>query len=233
MTNEWPRFGLEDGHDTPISCIVRRRKADGPHSPSFHSDLLLLMSTTLATDVRRTATRAYGTVPNLLEETNAHTGAPGAIYLAADAALTNGALGPVEQQVVLLTMARFHDSRYDAVIHARMALDLGLTPDVVDALLAGRSLANDRLQALVDATLRSCEERGWLDRDTLRDLQARGVGLGELYEVFAFIGLKTFSSFTDHIADPEVDAPLHALESSLDHVPDEPETLERQRLFVG
>jgi len=191
------------------------------------------MSTALADDVRRTATDAYGTVPNLFEETNQYTGIPGAVYLAADAALMDGNLKPQEQQVVMLSMARYHDSRYDAVVHARMALDAGLSPELIDHLLAGESVPDDRIQALVEATERSCEDRGWLDAETLRDFQQRGVRRGELYEIFAFIGLKTFTSFTAHLSNTEVDGPLKAVERTLEHVPDEPDTIERQRLFMG
>jgi alkylhydroperoxidase family enzyme len=191
------------------------------------------MSTELEDDVRRTATEAYGTVPNLLKETNQYTGIPGAVYLAADAALMDGNLSPPEQQVVMLTMARYHSSRYDAVVHARMALDAGLSPDIIDHLLAGEPVPDDRIRALVEATEHSCEERGWLDAETLRDLQRRGVERGELYEIFAFIGLKTFTGFTAHLSDTEVDGPLKTLEQSLDHVPEEPESVERQRLFMG
>lgn len=191
------------------------------------------MSSALADDVQQTATDAYGTVPNLLEETNRYTGIAGAVYLAADAALMDANLRPREQQVVQLTMARYHDSRYDAVVHARMALDAGLSPDTVDRLLAGDPVRDERIQALVEATLRSCEERGWLDPDTLRDLEQRGVSRGDLYEIFAFIGLKTFSGFTAHLADPDLDRTLGAVEDQLDHVPDEPDTIERQRLFMG
>jgi len=191
------------------------------------------MSSALADDVRQTAADAYGTVPNLLKETNAYTGIPGAVYVAADAALMDGNLRPREQQAVLLTMARYHDSRYDAVVHARMGLDAGLPPVAIERLLAGEPVSDERLQALVEATLRSCEERGWIDPETLRDLQRRGVGRGELYEIFAFIGLKTFTGFTAHLSDPAVDAQLEPVEEALDHVPDEPDTIERERLFMG
>jgi alkylhydroperoxidase family enzyme len=191
------------------------------------------MPSSLADDVRQTATAAYGRVPNLFRETNRYTGVPGAVYVAADAALMDGNLAPAEQQIVLLTMARYHDSRYDAVVHARMALDAGLPPEVIDALLAGEPLPDERAQALVEATLRSCEERGWLDPETLKDLEERGVGRGALYEIFAFIGLKTFTSFTAHLVDPDLDGPLAETEESLDQVPDEPDTIDRQRLFMG
>lgn len=191
------------------------------------------MAPALVNDVEDTATNAYNTVPNLFEETNRYTGVPGAVYLAADAALMDGNLRPPEQQAVLLTMARYHNSRYDAVVHARMGLDAGLSPDTIDQLLAGESVSDDRLQGLVDATRWSCEERGWLDAETLQDLQERGVRRGDLYEIFAFIGLKTLTGFTEHISGPEVDDGLRDVEQSLDHTPEKPDTLERQRLFMG
>lgn len=191
------------------------------------------MPPNLIEDISRHAAGAYGRVPNLIKETNEYTGMPGAVYVAADAALMNGVLTPPEQQVVLLTMARYHDSRYDAVIHARLALDAGVPPETVTRLLAGNRLRDRRLQGLVDATLRSCEERGWLDEDTLRTLKKSGVNRGDLYEIFAFIGLKTFTGFTEHISDPETDGPLKQLEESLPHVPEKPKRIERQRLFMG
>lgn len=191
------------------------------------------MSSPLADDVRETATAAYGTVPNIFKETNRYTGIPGAVYLAADTALMDGNLDPPEQQVVLLTLAKHLNSRYDAVVHARLALDAGLSPKAVDALLTGEPLPHERLQALVEATRQSYEERGWLDADTLKRFQERGVGQGELYEIFAFIGLKTLTSFTSHLSDPELDAPLRDVEASLEQVPEEPDTIDRERLFMG
>jgi AhpD family alkylhydroperoxidase len=191
------------------------------------------MPSSLSDDVRQTATAAYGTVPNLFRETNRYTGVPGAVYVAADTALMTGTLDPPEQQVVLLTMARHHNCRYDAVVHARMALDAGLSPQAVDALLAGSPLSDDRLQALVEATRQSCEERGWLAPETLRDLEARGVSRGALYEIFAFIGMKTMTGFTSHLADPELDGPLQSVAASLEALPEAPDTIERKRLFMG
>lgn len=191
------------------------------------------MSSSMADNVRKTATAAYERVPNLFQETNRYTGLPGAVYVAADAALMDGNLAPHEQQVVLLTMARYHNSRYDAVVHARLALDAGLSPRAVDALLTGKSLPHDRIQALVDATRQSCEERGWLDPDTLHDFEERGIGRGELYEIFAFIALKTLSGFTCHLVNPELDDPLKDVAASLEEIPEKPDAIERDRLFMG
>ena len=191
------------------------------------------MPSPLAEDVNRRAKETYGVVPNLFAAMSDHTGMPGAVYLAADEALSGGVLSPQERQVIQLDLARYHGSRYDAVTHARMALDTGLSPTVIDALLAGNLPSNDPLRALVEATRASVEQRGWLDANTLGEFQSRGVSRGKLFEIFAFIGMKAFTAFTHHISNIEVDDALKSTEAQLSAVPDKPKDVRRQRLFIG
>jgi len=175
----------------------------------------------------------YGTTPNFMEAMDGFTSMPGAVYLAADEALTDGLLRPHEQQVVLIELSRYHNSAYDAVIHARIGLDAGLRPSEIDALIEGTRPANDRHAALVEATRRSCNQRGWLEEEALHELRDRGVGLGELYEIFGLIGMKTFTAFTHHVSDINVDDALQPLAARLKSLPDKPDTIERKRLFMG
>lgn len=191
------------------------------------------MPSSLADDVRHSAKEVYGTVPNVIETMTRSMGVPGAVYMAADKALMDGLLSPLEQQAVLLAFAAHYDSRYDGVIHARLALDAGLPPETVERLLAGQLPQHDRLRALIEAARQTYDDRGWLDADTIRNFEERGVSRGELYEIFALHGMKTFSSFVNHIADPDVDDPLKPTEERLDNVPEKPSTLEMRRLFLG
>ena len=191
------------------------------------------MSSSLSGNVRESAQTAYGDVPNFLKAMNAHTGVPGAVYVAADEALMDGLLSPAEQQAVLLALSAHYDSRYDGVAHARLAINAGLSPAVVDRLLAGKLPNDDRLRALVEATRQTYDERGWLDPETVQNLEERGVSRGELYEIFALHGMKTFSSFVNHIADPDVDPALQSTEETLDNVPEKPSTQEMRRLVLG
>lgn len=184
-------------------------------------------------DVRKSAVEAYGAVPNFLNVMNEETPVPGAVYLAADEALMNGLLSPVEQQAVLLAVSAHHNSRYDGIAHARLALDAGLDPNTVDRILGGGLPKDDRLCALIEATRQTYDERGWLDADAIRNLERRGVSRGELYEIFALYGMKTFVSFVNHIAEPEVDDALKSTEDALDNTPEEPSTLEMRRFVRG
>jgi len=184
-------------------------------------------------DARQFALEAYETVPNFLHEIFTHTRTPGAVYVAADDALMDGLLSPPEQQAVLLAICAHHNSRYDSIAHARMALDAGLSPRVVDRLLAGQLPENDRLRALIEATRQTYDERGWLDPETVQALEERGVERGELYEIFALYGMKTFACFTNHITAPAIDAGLRSTADRLDNVPDEPSSMEMRRLVLG
>jgi alkylhydroperoxidase family enzyme len=191
------------------------------------------MSSSLSDDVRQSAIEAYGTVPNFLHEINTHGGVAGAVYVAADEALMDGLLSPKEQQAVLLAICFHHASRYDSIVHARMALDAGLSPQVVDRLLAGKLPQDARLRALVEATRQTYDERGWLDAETVQALEERGVDRGELYEIFALYGMKTFACFTNHITDPTIDPDFESTEDQLDNLPEEPSTMEMRRLVLG
>ena len=187
----------------------------------------------LSDDVRRTAQDAYGGLPNVIQEMMSGSAAPAAAYMAADEALMDGLLTPAEQQAVMLAVSVHHNSRYDAVAHARLALDAGLAPTTVNQLLAGSLPDNERLRALVEATRETYDERGWLKDDFVESLEERGVSRGELYEIFALYGMKTFSSFVNHVADTPLDSALHSTEETLDTVPEEPSTVEMRRLVVG
>lgn len=186
-----------------------------------------------AAQMHEEARRLYGVVPNFFKETGAYTAAPAAVYLIADEALMNGVLSRREQQAVLLELARIHDSRYDAVVHARMALDAGLSPTLVGQLLDGKAVDDTRLQALVEATRRSCEKRAWLTPDDIKQLRNQGVTRGDLYEIFALTGMKKMTAFTHHISNFAVEAPLKPIDDQLGNRFQKPKTTRRQRLFVG
>jgi alkylhydroperoxidase family enzyme len=151
----------------------------------------------------------------------------------ADEALLKGVLTRGEQQAVLLELARYLNSRYDAVIHARMALDAGLPAETVGRLLDGSSVRDNRLNALVQAARLSCEKRAWLSPKELGNLKKQGVTRGDLYEIFALVGMKKMTAFTHHMSDFPVEAPLKPIDEQLGGRFQKPDSIKRQRLFTG
>jgi alkylhydroperoxidase family enzyme len=57
----------------------------------------------------------------------------------------------------------------------------------------------------VSATHLLLEKRGWLGEGDLKALEAAAIGRVQVYEIVAFIGLKTISNYVNHIAHTEID----------------------------
>ena len=191
------------------------------------------MSAIVASEIKAEARSVYGIVPSFFTETCAYTGTPAATYMIADEALLNGVLTCREQQAVLLELARYLNSRYDAVVHTRIALDVGLSPETVGQLLDGETVDDERLSTLVKATRLSCKKRAWLSPDELGNLREHGVTRGDLYEIFAFVGVKKMTAFTHHMSDLPVEAPLQPINELMGSRFQKPRHIKRQRLFTG
>jgi AhpD family alkylhydroperoxidase len=163
-------------------------------------------TTDLGTAVESQAEAAFGFVPNLIREMTDHHPGVGATYLAAnDAIEENGVLTPAEQQAVILAISSYNDCHYCTKAHAAAGRAAGLDPDAVAAINAGGLPDDKRLAGLVQATRRVMGKRGWLDADDLAGLEAKGVGRDAVYEIVAFVGIKTISNYVNHIADTPVD----------------------------
>ncbi|GIX21546.1 MAG: hypothetical protein KatS3mg121_0329 [Gammaproteobacteria bacterium] len=70
-------------------------------------------------------------------------------------------LNPVEQEVVLLTLSRFHGCRYCMAAHSMIAERMsGVPAPILAALREGTALADARLEALRGMTVALLESRG-------------------------------------------------------------------------
>lgn len=63
-----------------------------------------------------------------------------------------------------------------------------------------RSVAN-----VVKGTRLVLAKKGWLSAEDLEALEADGIDRRQLYELIALIGLKTISTYINHIAHTEID----------------------------
>jgi len=160
---------------------------------------------TTPNDARNLAEQTYGFVPNLFEELSEHNPAVAKAYLASSDLLKQGTLTDDEREVVQLTVSRYNDCHYCSNVHATMGLDIGLDNDTVETISRGGLPSDERYRALVQAARLLLDKRGWLDEDDLEDLRAQGLSRAELYEINAFIGLKTLSNYVNHVNETPVD----------------------------
>lgn len=149
--------------------------------------------------------KKMGFVPNLLREMSESMPTL-LVYLSGQDALAKGALTPKEQQAVQLTVASVNGCHYCQAAHDWLGQKVGIPEKEIKAIRAGAPLQGERLAGVVDATRLVMEKRGWLTQDDLQGLEAKGVSKPKLYEIVAFIGLKTISNYINHIAHTPVDA---------------------------
>ena len=149
--------------------------------------------------------RQLGFLPNLFKELR-RTPAVLQVYLKGQEALSKGILTPKEQQVVQLTVAVYNDCHYCKAAHGWLGQKMGLSYDEVQAIRSGVSLKTEpQLATLVRTTKLILEKRGWFDPEELALLEKQGMNRAKLYEIIAFIGLKTISNYINHIAQTPID----------------------------
>jgi len=159
-----------------------------------------------AEQVRTLARDFYGGfVPNQIKVLNEHSPAAARMYIATMDLVEQGELSDREREVVILAISRYNDCHYCTRTHAFLGREAGLSQETIEAVHRGGLPADARLRALVQATRRLLDKRGWLDAEDLEGLEAGGIGRTELYEINTLIGLKTFSNYVNHIAQTEVD----------------------------
>jgi AhpD family alkylhydroperoxidase len=157
-------------------------------------------------EVRDMAKDFYGGfVPNQIKVLNEHSPAAARMYIATMDLVEQGELADHEREAVILTISRYNDCHYCTRTHAFLGREAGLSQEAIEAIHRGGLPDDDRLQALVQATRRLLDKRGWLDEDDQSSLQWEGIGKTELYEINTLIGLKIFSNYVNHVAQTEVD----------------------------
>lgn len=159
-----------------------------------------------AQEVRKMAKDFYGGfVPNQIKVLNEHSPAAARMYIATMDLAEQGELTDPEREAVILAVSRYNDCHYCTRTHAFLGREAGLSQETIEAIHRGGLPDDDRLRALVQATRRLLDKRGWLNEEDLSSLQWEGVGKTELYEINTLIGLKIFSNYVNHVAQTEVD----------------------------
>ncbi len=114
---------------------------------------------------------------------------------------------PAEQEVIFLTISRFHGCNYCMAAHSMIAENMSGTPaDVVQAIRDDQAIADPRLAALNRFTRVLVESRGLPGRADVEDFLAAGYDEQRILQIVLAIAVKTLSNFSNHLFHTEVDA---------------------------
>jgi AhpD family alkylhydroperoxidase len=145
-----------------------------------------------------------GFVPHLA---GAMAGSPVLVTAFADMQPTLGrtALTGLEREVVALTLSHANTADYPLAAHGRFAVMQGGTPDLVDAVCAGGTLPDLRLDALATFTRVMIQTRGHVPTPALDAFVAAGYTAEQVLEVVAQLGYTTMANLAANLAQPPID----------------------------
>lgn len=146
----------------------------------------------------------FGFVPNLIKEL-ALSPSVAETYLKIYELMEGSSLTQKDIHSVAIAISKENDCKYCVKAHSAIGKQSGIAPEDIELLKAGKDPKDERLNAVVAAGRLIHEKRGWLDAEDIKDLQARGVDKGQLYEIVTIIAHKTISNYVNHIAGTVVD----------------------------
>jgi uncharacterized peroxidase-related enzyme len=153
--------------------------------------------------------KGFGFIPNLMATfANSPTVLNG--YMAMDAAWEKGTFTPVERSLVLLAASVANQCDYCTAAHSTVLKALKVPADVVASVRAGKSLADTKLDALLQYTKEIVNERGHVSRNTLDVFLAAGYTKAQAIEVLIGVALKTVSNYVNHFNPATLDAAFQA-----------------------
>lgn len=151
------------------------------------------------------AAKSLGFVPSL------HAGmaeSPAALkaYQELSVLFGRSALGPVEQQVVLLAVSVENACEFCVAAHSFVARHVAKAPAaVIAALRAGETLADARLDALAIFARRIVRARGWVNEGDVRAFLDAGFTRQQALDVVLGVSMKTLSNYANHLLKTPLD----------------------------
>lgn len=125
---------------------------------------------------------------------------------------TKSSLPAKAKQVVLITTSVVNGCEYCVAAHSTAALKIGVDEGTVQALRAGKPVADEGLEAVRKLTERVVTDRGWVDESEVEAFLAAGHTQRHVLDVILGVGMKTLSNYTNHIAHTPLDPAWQAQE---------------------
>ena len=157
-----------------------------------------------ATDALKAIEGRVGFLPNLAATM---ASSPTLVTAFADMqpTLARTTLTGLEREVVALTLSHANTADYPLAAHGRFAVMQGGSPELVEAVCAGGSLPDARLDALATFTRVMIQTRGHVPTPTLDAFVAAGYTAEQALEVVAQLGYTTMANLAANLAQPPVD----------------------------
>ena len=148
--------------------------------------------------------KAFGRIPGLhavMSESPQHLEA----YQKLHELFQQTSLSTVEQNVVWLTINVEHECHYCVPAHTGIAHMQKVPQDVIDALRDNTPLADPRLEALRDCTLKVVRQRGHVSDADVQTFLDAGFTKRNVLDIILGLAQKVMSNYVNHLAETPVD----------------------------
>jgi uncharacterized peroxidase-related enzyme len=147
-----------------------------------------------------------GKVPNVFA-TFAHSSAVLNGYLVFSEALSHGKLSAAQREAVALAIAQANSCQYCLSAHTLIAKGAGLSAEQIKE--AREAKAGDAsTDAILKLAVKIVNQRGILSDQDFTEAYLSGIDDELVLEVIANVALHTFTNYTNHIAQTDVDFPV-------------------------
>jgi AhpD family alkylhydroperoxidase len=156
-------------------------------------------------ELLQAAKAQLGRVPNLYAAMAHSPGLLGTYRFGADQFRSGSGFTPIEQEVILLSISRFHGCTYCVAVHSTTADRSKVPTEVVDAIRDGKPVQDPSLGPLHEFTTAMVASRGRPEPGDLAAFLAAGYTEQQVLGVILAIAVKTISNYTNHVFDTPLD----------------------------
>jgi uncharacterized peroxidase-related enzyme len=155
------------------------------------------------------AKKQNGFVPNMYAKMAHNPATLDAYTYAYDTFRANSGFNPVEQEVILLTIARENGCEYCMAAHSFIADKMSKVPETITNAIRDNTIIEDtKLAALSKLTIALVVKRGNVTQKEVDTFLASGYTKSHVLGILAGISAKIISNYANHINHPELDAPF-------------------------
>ena len=120
-------------------------------------------------------------------------------FLHASHLFESSTLDPLSREVVVMTIATRNGCRFCITMHTGRLRAMKTTPELIKALRNGEPLADERLEAVRQFTLRALATTGEVPDEEIKEFLAAGFTTRNALEVVLGIGTYTMSTFANRL----------------------------------
>jgi len=150
------------------------------------------------------AQSTIGFVPNLIKKM-ANAPVIAEAYLTVGEIFSKSSFSAIEQQLILLTVSRYHECAYCMAAHSAIAKMQSVPKEIIEAIRNDEDLSNPKLAALRNLTENMVATRGNPDESVLKEFLEVGYDDSQVLEIILGISMKILSNYTNHVAETELD----------------------------